>query len=750
MVCIQRGIGFFTNASNIALTKTNINVNNASTTHIHNNHSAILSGSSELSKLYKHCAPGAFLNSAERPNPPKCSPKTRQRLLIETKGFAKTEGPTSSAMWLTGSAGSGKTAISQTTAEQLKEEGYVLGCHFFFRSSKDGKRGDGHCWVPNLVHEMVRVLPETLPYVEKIIRSDDSVFDQQPDGVLEELFLGPLKAITTIDTPKRFSFRRTFKRFFGIGQTTLTSTTHNPRLVVVDGLDECKSPEMQVYILKTIANVIPKLPIPIRFLIASRPETHIRAAINDLFSHIPLHRINLDEDQDIRKDLEEYYHDRFNAIRRDHPSLRGQEAYQTWPSQEQIEALIAKSATQFIFASTVMNYISHHRGNPVTRLEVVLGIKVAPQKDKPYLELDILYHIILLTVQEDERKIVFLILSFIYLAGKGEYPDLQLRASPKFLEQLLRLEVGDVARYLDPLVSILSLPEAPRGTITMLHASFFDYLCDPVRSEDLTMKFDMAHEVMALQVFDEGERSEWQPSGIPSSVEDSGVLASNCIFLDSFLLHASKAHMSLDLILRLFALEQHIIRIIHAFIVTSPYNQQELTSLPGRRSRIDSLLVSKLGGRPTRHESLFNGTDAWSEIQQHRLITANLIIQSITSGIEENTLTSFISQLESGLENGKGVVKPCLSGKLTNQIAQPLILALLQAPTHILEKLRRRDVVKLLEDPARIIHKRYMQEERNYAKEILHFIQEFMRVEIAGVSPGSIIELEARWTLCAG
>ncbi|KAF9525697.1 hypothetical protein CPB83DRAFT_515275 [Crepidotus variabilis] len=720
--------GILNNAANVALTNNQINVHNGSTTHNYHHPTPPEHSLAPLAKLYRHCAPGAFLNSAERPDPPKCSPRTRGKLLGETKGFATAEGPTSSALWLTGSAGSGKTAISQTTAEELKKEGYVLGCHFFFRSSKDGKRSDGHCWVPNLVDEMVRILPETLPYVEKIIRSHDSVFDQQPNGVLEELFLGPLKAITT---PKRFSFRRTLKSIFGRSSTSMFAT-HIPRLIVVDGLDECKSPEMQVHILKTIANIIPKLPIPIRFLIASRPETHIRAAINEAFSNIPLHRINLDEDQDIRKDLDEYYHDRFSAIRRDHPSLRGEDAYKAWPSQEQIEALIAKSSTQFIFASTVMNYVSDRRGNPFTRFDVVLGIKVTPQKDKPYLELDFLYRIIILTVQEDEREVVFLILSFIYLAGKGDYPNLQLRASPEFLEAFLQLEVGDVPRFLDPLVSILSLPEARSGQITMLHASFFDYLRDPGRSEDLTMRFDGAHEVMAWRVFEEGKRSNWQPSDqFPSAINENDAL-------DSFLLHASRAHMSLDLILALFALEQSILN-RHVVDINLPYNQPWLAVYI---SQINTLLISNLGG-----QAPFHVPDSQSELQQHRQEMAHIIIRFVTNGIDRSLLTSLIRRLRSGLDCHFDGSR--LSGKVTDEICRPLIKALVQVSPHMREKLSWKNVETLLQSPDRIIPVHAFLEGENLkcAKEILEFIQKSRHRSLAPdlISSSLNIQMEQQW-----
>ncbi|KAF9521833.1 hypothetical protein CPB83DRAFT_840946, partial [Crepidotus variabilis] len=567
------------------------------------------------------------------------------------------------------------------------------------------------------------IIPETLPHVEKVIRSNNAVFDQQPDGVLEELFLTPLKAITTDDIPKRFLFRRAFKKLFGLSSTILERVTHIPRLVVVDGLDECKSPKMQ---------------------------THIRAAINDLFGHIPLHRINLDEDQDIRKDLDEYYHNCFSAISCNHPSLRGQEANQTWPSQEQIEALIVKSSTQFIFASTVMNYISHHCGNPLTRLDIVLRIKVRPQKDKPFLELNMLYRIILLTVQEDKREVVFLILSFIYLAGKGDYPSLHLRASPKFLEQFLRLDVGDVPQFLDPLVSILSLPEAPSGPITILYASFFDYLCDSSRSEDLAMKFGRAHKIMALEVLEETEKALWQYSEYLLVNTEDDVSTSNCVLLlDSFLLHVSRACMSLDLILALFALEQSIILMILCHFGSSSINESWLADC---RSQINTLLVSKLGGRPASHDSLFHDPNASSEHRRYRYQQemANLIIQFVTDEIDEDTLTSLIHRLQSGLDCN--FTEFSISGKLTNETCRPLLKALIQTLLYTGEMLYRKDIVYLLRDPHRIIN-RYEVPTGNlkYAQKILEFIREFRhqssssKIQVADIDPALIIDLEDIW-----
>lgn len=425
-------------------------------------------------------------------------------------------------MWLTGSAGSGKTALSQTTAEELEKEsqGRIMGCHFFFRTSEDGRRSDGNLWGPNVVQQMVRILPETLKYVERAIERDDAIFDQRLDRVLESLFLNPI--LEAFAAQQRFSIRRLLRRIFGgrrfvisfeIIRITLISLhrstldPHFARLIVVDGLDECSSAELQVHILETIAQAIPKLPIPIKFLIASRPETHIRMAMSQEFQNLGLRKLNLDEDQDARTDIEEYIVDRFETIRKTHPALRGQDQYATgWPSRVDITALVEKSSLTFIFATTVMNYISHKSGHPVDRLDVILGLAIVPNKQNPYLPLDTLYRYILSCVDEENHDLVWKILGILYLAGKSESAK-NLKSSPQFLDRLLHLRDGTVSVLLDPLVSLLTLPEKPTESIKVQHASFFDFLLDSSRSGDMGFRLLESHEAIALWLLDEMEKS---------------------------------------------------------------------------------------------------------------------------------------------------------------------------------------------------------------------------------------------------
>jgi len=54
------------------------------------------------------------------------------------------------------------------------------------------------------------------------------------------------------------------------------TTTSSPFLVIINGLDECRGNDDQSVILSHIHDLVDKHRLPLRFLITSRPESHIR------------------------------------------------------------------------------------------------------------------------------------------------------------------------------------------------------------------------------------------------------------------------------------------------------------------------------------------------------------------------------------------------------------------------------------------------------------------------------------------
>ena len=80
--------------------------------------------------LQRHIAPGAFHNSDERYDPPKCHPRTRRAVLEKIMGWVKDPNKVALILWLYGPAGAGKSAIAQTIAELLEEAGLLAAAFF--------------------------------------------------------------------------------------------------------------------------------------------------------------------------------------------------------------------------------------------------------------------------------------------------------------------------------------------------------------------------------------------------------------------------------------------------------------------------------------------------------------------------------------------------------------------------------------------------------------------------------------------
>src|SRR5271168_2957392 len=94
-----------------------------------------------ITKLYANVARGAFHDSGERLDPPKCHPSTRVAVIQEILDCLDDPKSPELTMWLHGAACAGKSAISQTIAQVLCEQGRLSGSFFFARESITG-RGD--------------------------------------------------------------------------------------------------------------------------------------------------------------------------------------------------------------------------------------------------------------------------------------------------------------------------------------------------------------------------------------------------------------------------------------------------------------------------------------------------------------------------------------------------------------------------------------------------------------------------------
>ncbi|KDR68606.1 hypothetical protein GALMADRAFT_160961 [Galerina marginata CBS 339.88] len=437
--------------------------------------------------LFEGIAQGALHNSGERFDAPKCHPNTRTALLQKIMDWIQNDDPSSPKfMWIYGPAGSGKSAIAQSIAELCYEYGFLLGTFFFSRSAAG--RNDDKRLAATIAYQIGQSFTEAMPIIEKSVERNPALLFLNLEAQLKGLIIEPL-SMTALHAHPR------------------------PRLIIIDGLDECRDHSAQTAIIRTFTQLITVHKLPFRILFASRTEYHIREAFNDKIFDTSLCRIALDNslwraDDDIR----EFLISRFQKIRDTHQM----KSYlpQVWPQPEVIDKLVVKSSGQFIYASTAIKYVEAHGYHPTNRLDTVLGLR-SIENGTPFAELDDLYRHILSTVED--YSLVSRILGYLLLAENTSN-------SPSFLDGFFSFQKGTTYLALSNLHAIINLPD-DKGDITISHASFGDFLFDPSRSGIYFLDVGFVHTDLAVCCFQNIAETDWRTNIYRHSV---GALITHC------------------------------------------------------------------------------------------------------------------------------------------------------------------------------------------------------------------------------
>ncbi|PPQ91078.1 hypothetical protein CVT25_014711 [Psilocybe cyanescens] len=436
--------------------------------------------------LQEHVAHGAFHDSSERFDPPKCHHNTRVAIIKRiTDWISGLNEDTREAliMWLYGAAGAGKSAIAQTIAEILDGQHFVLASFFFWRD--DPQRGTAKLLVTTLAYQLAVKLPP--------------VFRERLGLAFEN---DPLITTRSLDAQFKTLVREPLLELLHSG-----FSTNNHLVIVIDGLDECNDPKVQARIIDISFSLLHSRDLPLKILISSRPEIDISSSF-DRKPFSTLARIALDDGYQSEQDIRLFLADKCNEIKTQH-RLRSYIPIE-WPAKDSLNALVRKSSGQFIYASTVVKYVASPRHRPTHRLEVVLGIQLPKAGDSPFAELDALYRHILMGVEDVD--LILQIIGFVIL-----HP-LNYVNSVAFIEAFLSLAPGDVELLMQNLGSLISVenhPYRPNGsllTIRLLHASLKDYLLDQSRSKDFFLdRVKMHTQYAELSIAHMTENSPLQP-----------------------------------------------------------------------------------------------------------------------------------------------------------------------------------------------------------------------------------------------
>jgi len=252
--------------------------------------------------------------------------------------------PIAYVVWMYGPAGSGKSSIAQTIAEWCRKFNNHLAGTFFFLRERAGRQ-EGSRLFCTLAYQLALYVPGLRDHVNRAMRIDPTLPNKDLDTQFRTLIIEPFQRLSTPPTELPF--------------------------VIIDGLDECQGSETQKCILRLIGEALQEHNLPLRFLIASRPEPHIREIFDTSLLNQRTRRIVLDgsfyPDRDIRIFLE----DNFVEIAGRHQDLMVN-IETPWPSPSVIDFLVQKSSGQFIYAATVLKFVDAELHIPTVQLDIVL------------------------------------------------------------------------------------------------------------------------------------------------------------------------------------------------------------------------------------------------------------------------------------------------------------------------------------------------------------------------------------------
>ncbi|KAJ7639567.1 hypothetical protein FB45DRAFT_700157, partial [Roridomyces roridus] len=175
---------------------------------------------------------------------PRCHPETRVEFLDDL--WHEIQDPETRVLWLHGPAGAGKSAVMQTLCQRLRDADQLGGSYFFQRNHPT--RGSGRVLFATLAYQLVMFDGDLGIRISKVVETKPSFVASSIASQLWELIAKPC----------------------------LSAERRTPRVLLVDGLDECDGIAVQQQILHSIFQIFREHSLSVKILIASRPEPGIR------------------------------------------------------------------------------------------------------------------------------------------------------------------------------------------------------------------------------------------------------------------------------------------------------------------------------------------------------------------------------------------------------------------------------------------------------------------------------------------
>jgi len=358
--------------------------------------------------------------------------------------------------WLNGMAGTGKSTISRTIAQDLAEKKRLAASFFFTQGKKDVSHVG--MFFTTIAAQLAISLPVLRTSISNAIDNNAHIFQQGPLEQWKQLILNPLK----------------------------NAPTQSIQLVVViDALDECDSMEDIQLILQLLAEAKDLSTVRIKIFLTSRPEIPIfdgfRQLSGEAYQDFILHNIPLDA---VNADISTFFVQKLSTLKAKHGLGI------PWPDEGIIEQLVERAAGLFIYAATTLRFIQDGIGDPEEQLSLVLSASNSSRSATKHLDgiyTTLLQHSVL-GKRGDEQECEQLAGRFRQVVGSLVVMFNIMPA--RNLVRLLQIPPKLVSRTLGSLRSVLNVPENESQPVRLFHLSFRDFLLDSERCSDSRFQID--------------------------------------------------------------------------------------------------------------------------------------------------------------------------------------------------------------------------------------------------------------------
>jgi WD40 repeat protein len=381
-----------------------------------------------------------------------CMENTREQLLSDITSWV--QAPAASAVfWLNGLAGTGKSTISRTICDRFATKN-LLGASFFMSRQVAERRH-----APNVVRTIAYQLArQQAAFAEAI----SAKLRDSPDIASSE---GLQKLATEL-----------------LFQPAGVLAADAGLLVVIDALDECAEDDSGRPggdLLPLLLRGLLKLSGRVKLLLTSRAEPEIMrmfelASLGSQHNVVRLHDL---DSSVVRSDIRKYLVRSFADI----ASSSSDPGLQDWPSQADIDALVNLTDVLFVFAVTVVRFVSTPKHSPRARLDILLARRDS-KSAMPYYFLDQLYLQVLQSSVFCDRPGDTYELCERLRDTVGVIIAAQQPLSLAVHTILLPSEVADV-QYTVTSLSALLLNEN-HEPVRIFHPSFLDFITDSRRCDD--------------------------------------------------------------------------------------------------------------------------------------------------------------------------------------------------------------------------------------------------------------------------